>query len=667
MRLPRTRVALFLAVRSLARGNAGVSAMAVAMMAAIFVSVMFLPSLIGGASTRLNSQVVDTLTGDLTILPTGTTSIDHVAPYLTDVRATDGVRSATAVRRVGNQISHGDITIAQGIDAIDPTSYAEVFSTPGHLIEGDFLQPGDAEGIVLGVGAAGADRTDLRTYGGSLKTVHAGDEVEVGLVGGETHTFVVRGVYQNDFPLSDLGALVTTEAADRLASGDDLSARVRDMFAAIDELSGALGKAGDQAEVLADGTSALLTGAAQLAVTSRDLATGTGDLAGGADRLRTSARALAGSADELADAADKLAAGLRTTDDQLAGPAVAVAGSAATKTAAVASGAGSLAQSCPPGDPAFCAAVAQHAQLAGEAAGVTAASESATTQMADAVGTAADSAEALAARLRRLADAADRLADAAGRQASGTTRLADGATELASAADELAGRTDDVAKASSALARGLRDGARVDTPDRASRDDLLATLDSAGDPPGRHAATRVVLRTDPGTTSAALEERLAPLRDGVDFQDPSQLASAIQDQLDTFELINNIMRVISLLVAAITVLIITYIDLTNRRRQIGIERAIGIRSSAIVGSYIVKSMITALVGTALGWLLFRTVIVPYVDRHPFHFPNGDVTLGVDPATVRANVVILLTVAALAAALPAIRTVRMRILDAIWGS
>ena len=111
---------------------------------------------------------------------------------------------------MGNQVTHGDITIAQGIDAIDPTSYAEVFSTPGHLIEGDFLQPGDTEGIVLGVGAAGADRTDLRTYGGSLKTVHAGDEVEVGLVGGETHTFVVRGIYQNDFPLSDLGALVTT-------------------------------------------------------------------------------------------------------------------------------------------------------------------------------------------------------------------------------------------------------------------------------------------------------------------------------------------------------------------------------------------------------------------------------------------------------------------------
>jgi len=120
-------------------------------------------------------------------------------------------------------------------------------------------------------------------------------------------------------------------------------------------------------------------------------------------------------------------------------------------------------------------------------------------------------------------------------------------------------------------------------------------------------------------------------------------------------------------VAAITVLIITYIDLTNRRRQIGIERAIGIRSSAIVGSYVIKSMVTALIGTALGWLVFRLVLVPAVARHPFHFPNGDVTLAVVRETAQDNITILLVVAALAAALPAVRTVRMRILDAIWGS
>lgn len=41
--------------------------------------------------------------------------------------------------------------------------------------------------------------------------------------------------------------------------------------------------------------------------------------------------------------------------------------------------------------------------------------------------------------------------------------------------------------------------------------------------------------------------------------------------------------------AAVTIFTITYIDLAGRRRQTGIQRAIGIRSGPIVGSYILKA------------------------------------------------------------------------------
>jgi putative ABC transport system permease protein len=126
------------------------------------------------------------------------------------------------------------------------------------------------------------------------------------------------------------------------------------------------------------------------------------------------------------------------------------------------------------------------------------------------------------------------------------------------------------------------------------------------------------------------------------------------------------MRVMSLVVAAITVIIITYVDLANRRRQIGIERAIGIRSASIVGSYVIRSVVTALAGTVIGYLLFRFELVPVVAAHPFQFPSGPVTLMIVPEVTRSNVVILIAVAAIAALIPAVRAVRMRILDAIWG-
>lgn len=179
-------------------------------------------------------------------------------------------------------------------------------------------------------------------------------------------------------------------------------------------------------------------------------------------------------------------------------------------------------------------------------------------------------------------------------------------------------------------------------------------------------ATRVYVRADPGTDTAMLQDRIAGLRDDVTFQDPEQVTAAVQEQLEIFDLVDRIMRVISLLVAAITVLIITYIDVTNRRRQIGIERAIGIRASAIVGGYVIKSIVNGAVGAALGWVLFRFVVVPLTVRWPFVFPNGPVSLAAPTETMAQTAIVLVVVSAFAALLPSVWAVRMRILDAIWG-
>lgn len=398
------RVAAFLAGRSLARGNMGVTLMSVAMITVVFISVMFLPSLIRGEATAITKQVTGTLTGDLLITAADAPVIADADSYLGQVRATDGVAAATGITRVATQIAHAGESGVWGVDAIDPDSFAEVFSTPGRLIEGEWLSDDDTHGIVLGVDIAGADLDDLRGYAGSLKTVHVGDTVDVTLMGGGVSTFQVRGIYRNNFVLSDSGAFIPEAAMEQLAGSD--------------------------------------------------------------------------------------------------------------------------------------------------------------------------------------------------------------------------------------------------------------FTDTAG---------RIVVAAEPGVTSTELVHRMRPIRSDVELHTPDQLAGAIQDQLDTFDLIDSIMRSISLLVAAITVFIITYVDLVGRRRQIGIERAIGIRSSAIVTGYVLKSLLTATVGTVVGWALFRFLIMPLVERHPFQFPTGPSVLETSPDHTMRTAVILLAVAAISALIPAVRTARMRILDAIWGN
>ena len=151
------------------------------------------------------------------------------------------------------------------------------------------------------------------------------------------------------------------------------------------------------------------------------------------------------------------------------------------------------------------------------------------------------------------------------------------------------------------------------------------------------------------------------------FLTSADLGTTVKDQVATFKLISNILKIISLLIAAITIFTITYIDLVNKRRQIGIERAIGIRSAPIILSYVIKAWSYAIAGIGTGFVLFRYAITPVVQHHAFHFPNGPVTLATTWHEMSQDLIILIIVATLAALIPSIRSVRIRILDAIWGT
>lgn len=397
-------MSLFLAGRSVIRSNYGVAVTTILMMLLIYVSLLFLPSLIQGAVNRVNAQLVDTVTSDIVITPASkAASIDDAGSYLAKIRQTAGVAQATGVYRVGTQVSYGDNSGSWTVDAIDPATYGQVFTTPSNISEGRALKSSDTSQVLLGIGIAGAGQTSLRGYRASLQTVHAGDKVTVSLATGQTSTFTVAGIYDNQFPLSDDDAYVTMAEAQKLVPG------------------------------------------------------------------------------------------------------------------------------------------------------------------------------------------------------------------------------------------------------------------SSGH------ATTIYVKTDSGADVNKVVNRLTPLRSGMKFNTAADLGATVQDQVATFTLISDILKIISLAMAAITIFIITYIDLVSKRRQIGIERAIGIRSSPIVLSYVAKACGYAVVGIGVGFLLFRYAVTPAVSQHPFHFPNGPVTLATTWGETVRDLVVLVIVAIFAALVPAVRSVQIKILDAIWGN
>jgi putative ABC transport system permease protein len=179
-------------------------------------------------------------------------------------------------------------------------------------------------------------------------------------------------------------------------------------------------------------------------------------------------------------------------------------------------------------------------------------------------------------------------------------------------------------------------------------------------------ATNIRVKLEDGADPERVIQRIANLRDGLEFQTWEQTAGLVQSMTESFTLINQILNVVNYLVAGITVFIVTYVDVINRRRQIGIQRAIGIKSQSITISYLIRALFYAVVGLIIGILAFKYLIIPVEAQHPFEFPFGPAYLLTQPSYTARMAFILLVVSLAAAFIPVWRVMRIKILDAIWG-
>ncbi len=135
----------------------------------------------------------------------------------------------------------------------------------------------------------------------------------------------------------------------------------------------------------------------------------------------------------------------------------------------------------------------------------------------------------------------------------------------------------------------------------------------------------------------------------------------------SFDAIASLISGIGLVVAAIVMFIVIYISVVNKKRQIGILRAIGVNRIAIYLSYLSQALFYAVLGVVFGGLLFGCVIRPYFDSHPISLSIGLVSLAIREATIRNAVIGMVLAAIMAGIIPVINVMRQTIIKAIWGN
>ncbi len=142
--------------------------------------------------------------------------------------------------------------------------------------------------------------------------------------------------------------------------------------------------------------------------------------------------------------------------------------------------------------------------------------------------------------------------------------------------------------------------------------------------------------------------------------------SLIKQALQTMGMFDIMSRIISLIVGAALIFIIIYINTLNRKREIGILKAIGITPNSIRISYVFISLFYVVLGILLGLIMFFSLAL-YLQANPLLFyETMEVSPAIEAGMLIKSVLTMAGMSIIAGFIPAWFVTRKDILEAIWG-
>lgn len=194
---------------------------------------------------------------------------------------------------------------------------------------------------------------------------------------------------------------------------------------------------------------------------------------------------------------------------------------------------------------------------------------------------------------------------------------------------------------------------------RADMEDML-------DIEGRDLAQEIAIKTTAGTDEYETRTSLLSLGIKENIRTWHEFAGILRLIEATLGLVRNIMNAIGLLIAFVIIFVVIYVNIVNKKRQIGVQKAIGIEQNVIVASFVLQAMLYAGTGVILGYAFMRFGLVPYTVSHPVQIPLGAMSLRLDDAEAINRAVLLFLASIVGSVIPAYKLAQKDLLDLIWG-
>jgi len=144
------------------------------------------------------------------------------------------------------------------------------------------------------------------------------------------------------------------------------------------------------------------------------------------------------------------------------------------------------------------------------------------------------------------------------------------------------------------------------------------------------------------------------------------LPSSIYSIIQALGKLGNLVGAIALMVSAVTIFIVIYVNAITRRKFIGILKGIGISSHAIEIAYIIQALFYAFSGITISTIFIMGLLKPYIDLHPLNFASINASLAIGYNDIFYNGLALLITSFISGFIPAWLVTKQNTLDAILG-
>ncbi len=180
-------------------------------------------------------------------------------------------------------------------------------------------------------------------------------------------------------------------------------------------------------------------------------------------------------------------------------------------------------------------------------------------------------------------------------------------------------------------------------------------------------ATSVVIRLDEDIDSAKVKEKIigAGVKEPVSTSDEKSDA-ILRQATQSIDMINVVSKNVSLIVGAALIFIIIYINTLNRKREIGILKAVGITPNSIRVSYVFISMFYVLMGILAGLILYFVLMFYFTKNPVMFYETIKLTPEIQGGLIINSIFTMFVMSVIAGFIPAWFVTRKSILEAIWG-